>query len=574
MTGGFFDGDIFRGLAFKILVFLTLALLPFGMISVFQTREISNQISYNAELLLVGLTNQAVSEERLVLQEAFGAAQALNTLGPYYLDNERGCKKFLDVLSAGPGFYGFVANVSSSGEMLCSTHRTEKDAFDLPGVAGHPGPPVRIIKAWHSGSPNQPALLVIAQPYERNGAFAGYVMLGVPLERMIHGMADLPTHEPIGVITFNNAGEVVGASGTLENLGQSLPWNRALSSLGFSTSQVFRAESASGAELIYAVVPIVPDVAYSMSIWDPDKLGAGLAQRLGLSTVLPVLMWLASLIVAFWSLNRLAVRHIRKLGRQMRHFAYTRRVPRNALGQGVPRELVDMQAAFVRMAESIVRDEAALEDSLRDKNILLKEVHHRVKNNLQLISSIMNMQIRRAQTDDARLVLRRLQDRILSLATVHKNLYQTNELDRVDAGKLLEEIVGQLLAVGLPTGSGIALKQSYQSIEMDADDAAPLTLLVSETVTNALKYLGRPDGESQARLEISFGPVGEAEAVFRISNSTAGARGSEGTGLGTQLIDAFARQLDGQVDVDFQDNEHALQIRFPIRQRSPERYDF
>ena len=572
MTGGFLDGDIFRGLAFKILLFLTLALLPLGLISVFQTRETAKQIANNAELFLVGLTNQAVSEERLVLQEAFGAARALNTLGPFVRNGQGNCEEFLSVLDAGPGFYGFVANVSSNGELLCATHQKAKGAFNLPGVAGHPGPPERIVKAWHPVARNAVPLLVVAQPYERAGAFAGYVLLGVPLEKMIHGIVDPLPDELLGVITFNNAGEVVGASGSFEELGSTLPWDRDLTDFAVQRSQVFRAEAVGGEELLYAVVPIVPNVAYSMSIWDPDDLGSGLAQRLGLNIFLPVLMWVASLIVAFWALNRLAVRHIRKLGRQMRHFAYNRQVPRNVLGQGVPRELVDIQAAFVRMAESIIRDEAALEDSLRDKNILLKEVHHRVKNNLQLVSSIMNMQIRRAQSEDARFVLRRLQDRILSLATVHKNLYQTNELDRVDAGKLLEEIIGQLLAVGLPTG--VDVNQNYVSVEMDADDAAPFTLLVSEAVTNALKYLDKPADGQDAQLDIGFEPTDDGGAIFRISNTTSGASGSEGTGLGTQLIDAFARQLNGEVEVDFRDNRHALQITFPLRKRTPERYDF
>ena len=573
MTGGFLDGDIFRGLAFKMLLFLTLALLPLGLISVVQTRETAKQISNNAELFLVGLTNQAASEERLVLQEAFGAAKALNTLAPQYLEGRAGCKDFLRAIRNGQNFYGFVANVSAQGEVLCATHNNAAGAFKLPGVAGHDGPPQRIVTAWAPGN-IQAALLVVAQPYARGGTFAGYIMLGVPLERMINGISDPLPDELIGVVTFNNAGEVVGASGTVDQLAQSLPFQQALTSFTVKQPRVFRSDSFGGEDLLYAVVPIVPDVAYSMSIWDPDDLGSGLVQQLGLNTLLPVLMWLASLIVAFWSLNRLAVRHIRKMGRQMRRFAYNRQVPRNVLSQSAPRELVDIQSAFVRMAESIIRDEAALEDSLRDKNILLKEVHHRVKNNLQLISSIMNMQIRRAQSEDARFVLRRLQDRILSLATVHKNLYQTNELDRVDAGALLDEIVSQLLKVGLPAGSGVEVSQSYESVEMDADDAAPFTLLVSEAVTNALKYLDSPASGGPAQLDIGFKKRDSGEAIFHISNTTAGAQGSEGTGLGTQLIDAFARQLNGEVEVDFKDDRHALQITFPLRQRSPERYDF
>jgi two-component sensor histidine kinase len=417
-------------------------------------------------------------------------------------------------------------------------------------------------------------LLVISQPFYTTGGFAGYMVLGVPRVGILTRMTASLQSTPVDIVTFNSRGEVVRGTRSQAVINLNLPASRDLTTLVGQDPSVFRARSAGDEDRIYAVVPIVPEVAYSMSIWRPEDMEAGIRDELSLSSLLPVLMWLASLVVAFWSLNRLAVRHIQKLGRQMRHFAYNRRVPRTTLGPGVPRELEDIQTAFVRMADSIVRDEAALEDSLRDKNILLKEVHHRVKNNLQLISSIMNMQIRRAQSEDARRVLKRLQERILSLATVHKNLYQTDKLDRVDAGKLIEEIIGQLLVVGLSVGQGIKVSQSYDSVEMDADDAAPLTLLVSEAVTNAMKYIGTPHAGGNARLEISLRKTSEAGAVFRIANSTAGAQGSEGTGLGTQLISAFARQLNGQVEVSFADEEHVLQITFPIRQRAKDRYDF
>ena len=139
---------------------------------------------------------------------------------------------------------------------------------------------------------------------------------------------------------------------------------------------------------------------------------------------------------------------------------------------------------------------------------------------------------------------------------------------------MVEEIVGQLLRVGLPAGRAVDIKQQYDSFEMDADDAAPLTLLVSEAVTNALKYLGVPPGRDRAYLHIAMGRVSDDEVTFRLANSTSGAVGSDGTGLGTQLISAFARQLNGQVEVEFENNEHVMTLRFPLQERVKDRYDF
>ncbi|MEM9577907.1 MAG: sensor histidine kinase [Pseudomonadota bacterium] len=574
MTGGFLDGDIFRGLAFRILLFLTLALLPFGLISVFQTREIVRQADSNSELSLLALTDQAASAERSIFQEGFGAAEALSALAQLYARDPGACSSFLAAYRRAVGLYSFIGYLPPDGIMECSSAGRTIDFSEFPGFAEEVRKARRQVIWNPEGIISSQPVIVLSQPFFTRAGFAGFMTMSVPLQVISAEMNDVLDGMPAELVTFNADGRVIRASRPHNETFADMPTELDLKKLVGSKPHVFEDVNRAGDPRLYAVVPIVPDVAYAMSIWRPDEMQSSLQQSIGLSMFLPVIMWLASLIVAFWSLNRLAVRHIRKLGRQMRLFAYNRRVPRTSLGSGVPRELVEIQKAFVRMADSIVRDEAALEDSLRDKNILLKEVHHRVKNNLQLISSIMNMQIRRAQTEDARQVLKRLQDRILSLATVHKNLYQTEDLDRVDAGTLLEEIVGQLLAVGMSRSDGVNITQSYDAIRMDADDAAPLTLLVSEAVTNALKYLGPPDKGGPPKLEISLTSLPDAKACFRIMNSTSGAQGSEGTGLGTQLISAFTRQLNGDVDVGFEADEHWLAVTFPVRQRDKVAYDF
>jgi two-component sensor histidine kinase len=291
------------------------------------------------------------------------------------------------------------------------------------------------------------------------------------------------------------------------------------------------------------------------------------------SSLLPIAMWLASLIVAFWALNRLAITHIRKLGRQMRHFALNRTLPRKSLGGNVPVEIIAMEQAFMGMAASILQDEARLEDSLREKNILLKEVHHRVKNNLQLISSIMNMQIRQAPTEANRRVLQRLQDRILSLATVHQSLYQDNEMSRVDAGLLLREIVSRNLAVGMEPKAGIKVSENYDAMMIGPDDAAPLTLLVSEAVTNALKNVPQ-DRPGEAQISISLTYMGPEMALLRVVNTAGGVVQEAGTGLGSKLIQAFARQLNGTLDIREEGDTYTLELAFPVPLKDKDVYDY
>ena len=95
MTSGFLTTNVLRGLAFKVLLFLSLALLPIGLISVFQTREIADQNLANSELSLLAITEQASTQESSMIQEAFGAAEALASVVNLIKRDSRSCSAFL-----------------------------------------------------------------------------------------------------------------------------------------------------------------------------------------------------------------------------------------------------------------------------------------------------------------------------------------------------------------------------------------------------------------------------------------------------------------------------------------------
>ena len=110
--------------------------------------------------------------------------------------------------------------------------------------------------------------------------------------------------------------------------------------------------------------------------------------------------------------------------------------------------------------------------------------------------------------------------------------------------------------------------QEYDDVALQPDDAAPLTLLVSEAVTNALKYVtAGPDGRKTIAVSLRY--LDEERARLCISNSSGGETAQEGTGLGSTLINAFARQLSGQIEVTQDDQNYTLRLDFPVaRQRS------
>ena len=573
MTSGFFTGDLLRGLAVRVLLFLSLTLLPIGLVSIGQTRQLAEQSRTSAELSLLAVTERVSSAEQSVLQEAFGAAEALASIVVERRTSAKDCSALLQEYKEASDRYTLVGFIASDGKMTCSSIDETADFSESPTFKAILANPGRRATTLANGTLSRRPVTVINTPVFEDEELVGVMAISIPFATFENvEEPDLPI-KPLSVVTFNHEGEILTSEKVFSEIATEMPRDVALAALVSDESAVFRTMNERGRERAYAVMPLVPGAAYAISVWPSDTpfLESDLYSLL--NSILPVVMWIVSLIVAFWALNRLAITHIRKLGRQMRRFALNRTLPRDTLGPSVPTELVEMERAFIDMAESILRDEAVVEDSLREKNILLKEVHHRVKNNLQLISSIMNMQIRQAQGDDAKFVLRRLQERILSLATVHENLYKDDDLRRVEASTLLRESVNQLLSVGLVPGAKVKVTQRYDTVMLDSDDAAPLTLLTSEAVTNALKYVAASD-EDKGRIHVSLTKQGPEMAMLTVENTAKGEPGESGTGLGTKLITAFTRQLNGNVEVERREDLYRLKITFPVPQTVKPVFDY
>ena len=573
MTTGFFEGPILRGLAFQVLLFLSLALLPIGLIAVVQTREIIQQSSEAARLSLLAVTEQEASAERLVLQEALGAAQALASIVSVVSDDSKQCSAFMKAYAEASEYYAVVGFIDTRGVMACSSTGNVYNFAQDPAFQAALLDPQRRASG-DSAAPLFPRPFVtITVPVWGADVLKGFVSIVVPNESFAEARDDDHSSISLTTVAFSRTGELLTADTSWEVARAALPRDELLADNAGRGRHVFTAESASGDRRVYAVMPLVPGVAYAMSVWplDTPLLQTDLSSRL--TGVLPVVMWLASLVVAFWALNRLAITHIRKLGRQMRRFARNRTLPQNPLGGAVPTEIYNMEEAFVTMAESILRDEAAIEDSLREKNILLKEVHHRVKNNLQLISSMMNMQIRQADSPESERVLKRLQDRILGLATVHQSLYQGADFNQVNGGKMLREIVNQVLSFGLEPGANVDVVQSYEDVLLQPDDAAPLTLLVSEALTNALKYVA-PGEDGRRRIRIGLRYLDPTRAELEIANTSTEHASIDGTGLGSKLILAFTRQLNGQIETGLADGYYRTRLDFPVPQHAKPVYDY
>lgn len=556
-----------KGLGFRLAALLSVAILPIGLISVVQTLNLSKSAERATEIALLGRTSAAAAGERALLQSALGTADALGPAVLEAMNDVERCSEIMRGFVQRSATYVYAGFTTLDGMTTCNSGR-RVDVSDSPHYQKFMQEPGTLISQVINGPVSGRDVVVVSQPLYRGREMLGYVAVSVSRDLLRSTHAVMSSETSATILTFNQYGNILTSD--IDNAGQSrmdslLPVDKPLNTLTLRTDTTFRSYAQNGQERIYSVVPVVPGLVYALGIWAPGQAGINSFRLANLTAILvPILLWIVSLAVAYFAVYRLVLRHISELRSQMRRFAIGNRDKAPPVLKSAPAEIADVSQTFSNMARILIRDEAAMEEAVAEKTVLLKEVHHRVKNNLQLIASIINMQTRVIDDADAKRVLRSVQDRVASLATIYRNLYQAEHLDAVEADRLIGDIINQMVNAQLESGSRISIQTDLSPLTLLPDQAVPLTLLATETFTNALKYAGAPEG-TNPYVRVTLRQEENGSAFFEIANSMgAGAVMSEGTGLGSQLIEAFAMQLDSEAEIASTDTEYALRLRFDV----------
>lgn len=211
--------------------------------------------------------------------------------------------------------------------------------------------------------------------------------------------------------------------------------------------------------------------------------------------------------------------------------------------------------------------ETQIESSLREKEYLLKEIHHRVKNNLQVISSLLSMQARKTDDPKVKDTLTDSQNRVKSIALVHEKLYQSKSLDRIEYGDYLTKIVTYLLESFNVNPAQVSWKANAKDVYVSIDQAVPCSLIINEMITNSLKY-AFPQGR-KGEITISFTLEDHNYILDYRDNGVGvppGANLERAGSLGMQLINGLTRQLDGKLSIETAAGVHYT-IIFPQKQK-------
>jgi PAS domain S-box-containing protein len=204
------------------------------------------------------------------------------------------------------------------------------------------------------------------------------------------------------------------------------------------------------------------------------------------------------------------------------------------------------------------RVEEQLNASLREKEVLLKEIHHRVKNNMQVISSLLNLQSSRIQNKEIFEMFKESQDRIRSMSLIHERLYQSGDLARIDFSHYIQNLSNHLFQSYRIDPDAVSLKTNVGDVSLDINKAIPCGLIINELVSNSLKY-AFPQVKGKDKKKIQKGEIhislssddGQVRLIIQ----------DNGVGLpedldietadsfGLQLVTALVAQLNGKIEI-------------------------
>ncbi len=190
-----------------------------------------------------------------------------------------------------------------------------------------------------------------------------------------------------------------------------------------------------------------------------------------------------------------------------------------------------------------------IQESLEEKESLLREIHHQVKNNLQVISSLLNMQSR--ETDDKKMqeVIQEGQSRVKAMSLIHQKLYQTDNISEIDLQDYIQNLVDQLATVYKRKDLEVTNEINAHEVKLDIDTAIPVGLILNELVSNAYKYAF--DGVEKGSIKIELDRVNDGELQLHVEDSGKGISKDINfetvKSLGLKLVNILTKQLKGNI---------------------------
>ncbi|MCC7267630.1 MAG: sensor histidine kinase [Caulobacteraceae bacterium] len=389
---------------------------------------------------------------------------------------------------------------------------------------------------------SQSSLLAAARAETPSGEFDGAMAAVISLSSLRPNLGDRSLPQDSQVALTDSQGRYLDATDPAAFPPPPEGWTAKASRRG---AAIWYATDSRGERRVYSAAPLVgKEIFVVLSARSQDLVSwAWLNPLTGIG--FPLLTFLLALGAVWIVADRVVIRWIAYLQRIAAIYARGRLSVRALQAEQAPPEIRDLAETLEGMADAIVGRDASLRDSLAQKDALMREIHHRVKNNLQVISSLLSMQQRSLTDPAARSAMSDTRQRISALALIYRALYQGPDLKQVDLRPFLEDLTGQLIAGEAIRGAPVKTELHIDPLIIDPDRLAPLALFAVEAITNAQKHAFAGRGGT-----LTVVLKGGEAAELSIADDGPGGEEAAGAGVGRTLMTAFARQLRGYSGVE------------------------
>jgi two-component sensor histidine kinase len=550
----------------RLLIFVTIALLPIAIVSVFQGIERAKADNANVHDRLVQSSQTLAADENNLLASAEQITRAVSSVAAVRTIQPN-CDDVLKDALVGITYFGNLARIDQNGIVRCSALPMAKglsvaampifrQAKRSSGFVVSGELPSKVLR--------RPVIAGMLPLHGPGGRFNGTLAIALDAKWLNSLMRTHAISDGAVVFVYDSEKHILSSNNDV--IAQAL----VLSIAPGQGMEVLRDGVDNHGEgwTFYQTPVRGGSIAVGFAMKKSALFGATYVS-VAADFLTPVLMIILAWAAIWFATEQQVTRwisHLRRISGAYRGGHYSVR-PRL---DGAPREFVALGEDLSEMAQSIQDRDRRLRDAVEQKTILIREIHHRVKNNLQVVMSLLNLQASQVRDPSAREALMQAQIRISALALVHRILHEIEFQSTVDVGRVVHDLAHQI-AEGMQGDDGfIRFDENIMSCNVSGDLAVPIALFVAEVLTNTFKH-AFPPGRGGV-ISLALRQAGKEELRLTIDDDGAGFDSTiEMGGLGSRLIDLLAQQVNGTVttcSVPGEGTHVALLFKDPSTQQS------
>ena len=534
-----------RSLRLRLLFWIILALLPAAALALIQGWDRVSRDVTDVRNLLVQTAKTTASDTEALLASQEQILRSLSNT-PEVREGTPGCGTALENAMKGLSYFTNIGRANANGDILCAAVLPE-------------GPTDVSTRPWWPNADQRMGFFVTPRIYSniaKRDVLAGVLPLqdsarkfdGVMVVTLDVGWLDtllsskvLPAGAVAGV--FDSAGTLLASNDEAAAKEIFGPRVRAAS----VRSELLSATGPGGTGYSYAVVSLPGEFAYAAFAMRDSDLFTGTYLHVATDLLLPVLMLGAASLAIWIATDRLVTQWIVYLRRIATAYGRGHYAVRPAALADAPSEFRLLGETFSTMAAAVQDRDRELREALEQKTLLIKETHHRVKNNLQIVMSLLSLQANNLKDPASQNALKQTRARVNALALVHRILHEIEDLEAVDVKALLEDLALQIQEGFGADRRDLRLELEVAERRIPSDLAVPLTLFTVEALTNAFKHAYPPDTRGGV-IRLKLLPVDDGKLKLTVEDDGMGvqpAQDNGSQGIGSRLIQAFAQQIGG-----------------------------